>query len=187
MIDDINNALRILKQGGVILYPTDTVWGIGCDATDEEAVSKIYNIKKREDSRSMIILIHSEAMIGSYVNQVPDVAWELVEASLDPLTIIYPGARNLARNVIGDDGTIGIRITPDEFCSNLIRRFKKPLVSTSANISGKKSPANFYDIDPDLLELVDYVVKWRQDDPGGPEPSSIIKLGTGGEVEIIRK
>lgn len=187
MNDDLNKALEVLRNGGVILYPTDTIWGIGCDATNADAVRRIYAIKQREDSKSMLVLAHSEAMLPSYVNEMPEVAWELLEAATEPMTIIYPGARNLAPNLVSADGTIGIRVTADEFCSKLISRFRKPIVSTSANISGQPSPGNYDEIDPVIQEQVDYVVTWRQDDLSRARPSSIIKLGPGGEIEILRK
>ncbi len=187
MKDDINKALEVLRNGGVILYPTDTIWGIGCDATNAEAVQRIYEIKQREDSKSMLVLVHAEAMLPTYVGEMPEVAWELLEVATEPMTIIYPGARNLAPNLVSADGTIGIRVTPDAFCSQLISRFKKPIVSTSANISGQPSPGNFDEIDPALHDQVDYVVKWRQDDLARANPSSVIKLGPAGEIEILRK
>jgi L-threonylcarbamoyladenylate synthase len=187
MNDDINKALEVLRNGGVILYPTDTIWGIGCDATHAEAVRRIYEIKKREDSKSMLVLAHSEAMLPSYVDEIPAVAWELLEAATTPMTIIYSGAKNLASNLVSAEGTIGIRVTSDEFCSRLISRFRKPIVSTSANISGQPSPGNFDEIDPELLDQVDYVVNWRQDDLATAKPSSIIRLGSRGQIEILRK
>jgi L-threonylcarbamoyladenylate synthase len=187
MNEDINKALEVLRNGGVILYPSDTIWGIGCDATNAEAVKRIYGIKEREDSKSMLVLVHSEAMLPTYVGEMPEVAWELLEAATEPMTIIYPGAKNLAPNLVGADGTIGIRVTTDEFCRTLISRFKKPIVSTSANISGQPSPGNFDEIDPALHRQADYVVRWRQDDLSRAKPSSIIKLGPGGEIEILRK
>jgi L-threonylcarbamoyladenylate synthase len=186
MKDDVSQALKILQEGGLILYPTDTIWGIGCDATNEEAVSRIYNLKKREDSKSMLLLLHTENMLPSYVNEVPEVAWELIEAATEPLTVIYPGAKNIAKNLISEDQTIGIRITEDAFCNQLLSRFRKPLVSTSANISGEPSPANFSEIDDLIIEQVDYVVNWRQEELTKSKPSTIIKLGVGGEITILR-
>ncbi|MDA3822909.1 MAG: L-threonylcarbamoyladenylate synthase [Bacteroidales bacterium] len=186
MKDDLNRALKVLQEGGLILYPTDTIWGIGCDATNEKAVRRIYNLKKREDSKSMLLLLHTENMLPSYVDVVPEGAWELIEATTEPLTIIYPGAKNIAKNLISEDQSIGIRITEDDFCTALLSRFRKPIVSTSANISGEASPANFLEIDEAILEDVDYVVKWRQEELGKSRPSSIIKLGVGGEIKILR-
>jgi L-threonylcarbamoyladenylate synthase len=187
MNDDIRAALQVLKEGGVILYPTDTIWGLGCDATHPAAVSRIYDIKKRRDNKSMLVLLDDATALDRYLQQVPDIAWDLIELADQPLTIIYPGARNLAYNLIGEDNTIGIRITQDEFCKNLIRQFRKPIVSTSANISGQNWPANYDAIDPVIVKNADYVVKWRQDDISKGKPSGIIKLGLGGEVAVIRK
>ena len=184
--DDIARSLDILTQGGIILYPTDTIWGLGCDATNEKAVAKLYRLKEREDSRSMLILVENQNYILRYIREVPDIAWELIEASCKPLTIIYPGARNLAANLIGKDGSVGIRMVNDPFCSELIKRFRKPVVSTSSNISGKPSPSGFRDIDDIIKKSVDYIVRWRQDDTEIKTASSIIKLDTSGRFFIIR-
>jgi L-threonylcarbamoyladenylate synthase len=186
MIDDIKAALEVLQKGGVILYPTDTVWGLGCDATNESAVRRIYEIKKRDDSKSMLVLLENTALLERYVDEAPEIAYDLIELTDKPLTIIYDGARNLAKNLIAQDGSIGIRITSEVFSSNLIRRFKRPIVSTSANISGKHSPAIFNEIEAEIIDSVDYVVKFRQDDLNLAAPSSIMKLGRGGEIKIIR-
>lgn len=187
MHDDIKKALEVLKSGGIILYPTDTIWGIGCDATNAEAVKRIYDIKKREDSKSMLVLMENPALLDRYVDEVPEVAWDLVEISTTPLTVIYPGAKNLAKNLIAEDGSIGIRFTKEEFTSKLLQRFRRPLVSTSANISGEKSPAFFDEISEAIKDAVDYIVEYRQDDQTQSKPSSIIKLGPGGQINIIRK
>lgn len=187
MKEDLQKALSVLKKGGSILYPTDTIWGIGCDATNQEAVSNVYKIKNRKDSKSMIILLDHPNRLLSYIQQVPDVAWELLEVTDKPLTIIYPGAKNLAGNVINENGTIGVRIVKDEFCQKLISAFRKPIVSTSANISGEPGPKIFDDISTEIKEHVDYIVKWRQKESKPALPSSIIKLGVNGDVEIIRK
>lgn len=187
MKEAVNKALEVLQKGGIILYPTDTIWGIGCDATNEEAIQRIYGIKQREDSKSMLVLLHQASMLPGYISEIPEVAWELLEVATDPMTIIYPGAKNLARNLVSSDGSIGIRITTDEFCHALISRFRKPIVSTSANISGQPSPGNFSEIVPAITEQVDYVVAWRQEEMDRARPSSIIKLGTGGRIEILRK
>ena len=186
MEQDIKNALEVLRKGGIILYPTDTVWGIGCDATNEEAVKKIYSIKEREDNKSMLVLIDEAGRIPSYINLMPEIAWDLIELSDKPITIIYPGAKNLAKNLIAAEGTIGIRVTNEAFSKKLIQRFKKPIVSTSANISGKKSPSKFSEIDEIIKNRVDYVVNFRQDDFQEYKPSSIIQLGVRGEIKIIR-
>lgn len=187
MNDDIKAALEVLQKGGVILYPTDTIWGIGCDACNEEAVRRIYDIKNRVDSKSMLVLMENAALLERYVEEVPEIAYDLIELSEKPMTIIYDGARGLAKNLIAEDGSIGIRITTEAFSSELILRFKRPIVSTSANISGKPSPACFDEIDQEIIEAVDYVVKYRQDDTNKAVPSSIMKLGRGGEIKIIRQ
>jgi L-threonylcarbamoyladenylate synthase len=187
MLNDIKNAVDVLKSGGVILYPTDTIWGIGCDATNPEAVARIYQIKKREDSKSMLVLMENPALLERYVNDVPEVAWDLVEISTTPLTVIYPGAKNMAANLIAEDGSIGIRFTKEEFTAKLLQRFRRPIVSTSANISGQKSPACFDEISEEIKSQVDYIVKYRQDDINPAQPSSIIKLWPGGRIDIIRR
>lgn len=186
MHNDIKKALDVLHSGGIILYPTDTIWGIGCDATNPEAVKKVYEIKKREDSKAMLVLMENPNRLNSYVDEVPEIAWDLIDTTDKPMTLIYPGAKNLAPNLINSDGTIGIRMTQEEFTQNLIQRFKKPIVSTSANYSGEPSPAKFDEIDEEIKEAVDYIVEYRQDDLSENKASSIIKLGLGGEFEIIR-
>jgi len=186
MQEDIKKALEVLKKGGTILYPTDTVWGLGCDATNVQAVARLYEIKKRQDSKSMLVLIDQDGRLNSYVREIPEIAWELIDASDKPITIIYPLAKNLAANLIAEDGSIGIRISGDEFCVELIKRFNKPIVSTSANISGEPTPSLFSEISEEIKESVDYVVEWRQEDTTKNPPSSIIKLGEGGVFKIIR-
>jgi len=187
MIEDIKAALDVLQKGGVILYPTDTIWGIGCDACNEDAVKRVYAIKNRIDSKSMLVLMENAALLERYVAEVPEIAYDLIELTEKPLTIVFDGARVLAKNLIAEDGSIGIRITTEKFSSELIRRFKRPIVSTSANISGKPSPACFDEIDQKIIDAVDYVVKYRQDDTQKAVPSSIMKLGRGGEIKIIRE
>jgi L-threonylcarbamoyladenylate synthase len=187
MIDDVKAALEVLQKGGIILYPTDTIWGIGCDACNEEAVKRVYAIKNRIDSKSMLVLMENAALLERYVAEVPEIAYDLIELTDKPMTIIYDGARGLAKNLIADDGSIGIRITTEAFSSELIRRFKRPIVSTSANISGRPSPACFDEIEHEIIDSVDYVVKYRQDDTTKAVPSSIMKLGRGGEIKIIRE
>lgn len=187
MHDDIKKALDVIKGGGIILYPTDTIWGIGCDATNPEAVKRIYEIKQREDSKSMLVLMENPALLDRYVDEVPDVAWDLVEIANKPLTVIYPGAKNLAENLIAEDGSIGIRFTKEEFTSKFLQRLRRPLVSTSANISGEKSPAFFDEISEEIKAAVDYIVEYRQDDRTPSQPSSIIKLGPSGQIDILRK
>lgn len=186
MNDDIRQAIEVMSRGGVIAYPTDTIWGLGCDATNAEAVKKVFEIKRREDSKALISLVDSEAKVEFYVKEVPEVAWQLIEVSDKPLTIIYDGARNLAPNLIAADGSVAIRVTSEPFSRELCRRFKKAVVSTSANISGEPAPRTFKDISPEILSAVDYVCTSRRDENAPHTPSSIIKLGISGEVRIIR-
>lgn len=176
-----------MNRGGVILYPTDTVWGIGCDATNEEAVRRVYEIKRRADSKAMLVLVDSAVKVDFYVREVPDVAWDLMELSTKPLTIIYEGARNLASNLLAADGSVGIRVTSEEFSKRLCQQFRKAIVSTSANVSGEPSPANFSEVSEEIKSAVDYVVNFRQEEMDHPKPSSIIKLGQGGLIKIIRE
>lgn len=185
-VDDIVKAVEVLRSGGIILYPTDTIWGIGCDATNAAAVKRIYEIKQRQDTKSMLVLMENPNLLNSYISEVPEIAWELIEVADTPLTIIYPGAKNLAVNLLANDGSIGIRITNEAFTQQLIQRFRKPVVSTSANISGQKSPQNFAEISEEIKKSVDFIVKFRQDDLSKSTPSGIIKLGVGGQVEVIR-
>lgn len=189
--EDIRNAVEVLRKGGVILYPTDTVWGIGCDATNAEAVKRVYEIKQREDSKALICLVDSDARLQRYVRRVPDVAWQLIDSLQDsdsaPTTIIFDGAVNLAPNLIAEDGSIALRITQEAFSKELCYRFQKALVSTSANISGQPAAQNYGDIAPELLEAVDYVCWTRRQEHKPHRPSSIIRLRENGEVSIIRK
>jgi L-threonylcarbamoyladenylate synthase len=187
MNDDLKPALEALRNGGVILYPTDTIWGLGCDATNREAVKKIFSIKQRMDDKSMLILLDDEDLIPEYVAHVPEIAWNIIEVADKPITIIYPGAVNLAEGIAANDGSVGIRIVKDEFCSRLIHKFGKPIVSTSANISGQPWPSGFHKIDQHIVQAVDYVVKYRQDEELNGKPSGIIKLGVNGEVKVIRE
>jgi L-threonylcarbamoyladenylate synthase len=187
MEEDLKNALKVLKNGGVILYPTDTIWGLGCDATNEDAVKRIFQIKQREDSKSMLVLTDNEAKIERLVEKVPDVAWDLIKFSETPLTIIYSGAKNLAKNLIAQDGSVGIRVTKEDFSNKLCEQFRLPVVSTSANISGQPSPQNFDEISDEIKSAVDYIVSYRQKDTSKAKPSSIIKLEPNGVVTIIRK
>lgn len=185
--EEVFKATEILKQGGVILYPTDTIWGIGCDATNEKAVKRIYDIKQREDNKSMLVLLDDAGKIASYAD-VPDIALQLIEVSDKPMTVIYPNAHHLAANLINAaDRTIGIRITEEEFSKSLIFRFRKPIVSTSANISGQPSPACYRDISDDIKNAVDYIVDFRRNENQKHTPSSIIKLETDGTIQVIRK
>lgn len=187
---DIKNALQVLRMGGVILYPTDTVWGIGCDATNSEAVKRVYEIKQRQDSKALICLVDSDARLQRYVRRVPDVAWQLIDSLQDsdakPTTLILDGAINLAENLIAEDGSVALRITQEAFSKELCYKFQKALVSTSANISGQPAAQNYQDIDPVLLERVDYVCWTRRQEHKPHKPSSIIRLREDGEVTIIR-
>lgn len=189
--EDIRNAVEVLRKGGVILYPTDTVWGIGCDATNAEAVKRVYEIKQRDDSKALICLVDSDARLQCYVRNVPEVAWQLIdslkESDCRPTTLILDGAINLAPNLIADDGSIGMRITQELFSKELCYRFQKALVSTSANISGEPAAQNYCDIDPRIVETVDYVCWSRRQEHKPHQPSSIIRLRENGEVAVIRK
>ena len=185
--DDLKNSIVALRNGGVILYPTDTIWGIGCDATNSDAVEKILRIKSRGESKSLIVLVNGLTMLERYVKNIPSVAYELIEVSDTPLTIIYPEGKNLAPGICTDDYSVGIRICHEEFCSELISRFRKPVVSTSANLSGKPSPANFREIDPEVIKRVDYTVNFRRDDTRKFKPSSVIRVENNGVIKIIRK
>ncbi|PXZ44480.1 MULTISPECIES: L-threonylcarbamoyladenylate synthase [Sanguibacteroides] len=184
--EEVKKACEVLKNGGVILYPTDTIWGIGCDATNDEAVKRVYELKKREDSKAMLVLLDDLGKLASYVD-VPDITYDLLEAADRPMTVIYPRAKNLAKGLVSADGTIGIRITKEIFSRMLVARFRKPIVSTSANISGDPSPKCFADISDEVKKSVDYVVDFRQEETTNPAPSSIVKLGLGGEIQIIRQ
>ena len=188
--EDIKNAVETMRKGGVILYPTDTVWGIGCDATNSEAVKRVYEIKQRDDSKALICLVDSDARMQRYFRTVPDVAWQLIDSLKDggkPTTLILDGAVNLAENLIADDGSVGIRITDEPFSKELCYRFQKAIVSTSANISGEPAAQNYCDIDPRIIEAVDYVCWSRRQEHKPHTPSAIIKLKENGEVTIIRK
>lgn len=187
MEEDIKKAFEVLVSGGLILYPTDTIWGIGCDATNEEAVHRVYELKRRIDSKALITLLDNPIKLDYYIDEVPSIAWDLIELSEKPLTIIYDGARNVAPNLMAEDGSLAIRITKEKFSQELCKRFRKALVSTSANISGEPAPANFDDISEEIKQGVDYIVKYRQDDTSKSKASSIIKLGKTGEVKIIRE
>ena len=189
----IEEAVRVLRQGGVILYPTDTVWGLGCDATSEQAVERIFRIKKRSSAKSLVLLACDMDMVARYVKEIPDIAIDLVEVNDAPMTIIYPGAQLLAPNVVAEDGSVGIRIpldtednSPASFCRQLVRRLGKPLVSTSANISGEDAPKCFRDISEEIAGSVDYVVPQRLERGASGRAAQIIKVGLGSEIEVIR-
>jgi L-threonylcarbamoyladenylate synthase len=185
--EEINKALEVLQSGGVILYPTDTIWGLGCDATNVAAVDKLLKIKNRPAEKSLIVLLDTDNKLQSYVTEIPEVAYDLIEYAEHPLTVIFSNAKNLAPNVINADGSVGIRVVKHDFCTPLIQRFRKPVVSTSANLSGAPSPKNFDDIDPQIIDQVDYVVDFEQENQRNQKPSTIIKLGPSGQFEFIRK
>lgn len=188
---DLDEAVRVLKRGGIIVYPTDTVWGIGCDATNAEAVAKIYALKQRADSKSMLVLLDTTAKLNYYVQEVPETAWTLLDAVTDesskPLTIIYPAARNLAKNLLAEDGSVGIRISSEPFSQALCRQLHAPIVSTSANLSGQPTARYFGEIAQEVLDGADYVCRFRRDDDMPHEPSTIIKLFADGTFKIIRE
>ena len=188
--EDIRKAIETMRKGGVILYPTDTVWGIGCDATNVEAVKRVYEIKQRDDSKALICLVDSDARLQRYIRNVPEVAWQIIDSLSDggrPTTLILDGAVNLAPNLIAEDGSIGIRITNEPFSKELCYRFQKAIVSTSANISGEPAAQNYCDIDQRILDAADYVCWSRRQEHKPHTPSAIIRLRENGEVEIIRK
>ena len=183
---DIVQCLKTLSAGGLILYPTDTVWGIGCDATNAEAVKKVYQLKQRDDNKALIVLIDSADHLDHYVVDVPMIARELIDVAVKPLTIIYEGAFNLAPNVLGEKDSVGIRIPNDEFCHRLCERYGKPIVSTSANVSGQPTARTFADIDAAIVKAVDYAVEYRRGDTTPHQPSNIIMLGRDSSFKIIR-
>lgn len=185
--EDIKEALKTLRNGGIILYPTDTIWGLGCDPTNEAAVSRIFKLKSREENKSLIILADSIGMAERYVKEIPEIIYELTDVSDTPLTVIYPGGKNLAPGVCSEDGSIAIRISKEEFSSELISRFRKPIVSTSANFSGRPYPANFSEIEEGITDGVDYIVKYRQDDRGKHAASPVIKINSDGTIKILRQ
>ena len=185
--EDIKESLITLRNGGIILYPTDTIWGLGCDATNHAAVDKIFKIKARSENKSLIILVDGVQMLERYVRDIPGIAYELTSVSDSPLTIIYPEGINLAKGVCSGDGSVGIRICHDEFCSELISRFRKPIVSTSANFSGNTPPGNFNKIDKPVIDVVDYIVKYRRDDRQKHSASPVIKVELNGTIKIIRE
>ena len=185
--EDIKNAVKVLREGGVILYPTDTVWGIGCDATNAKAVAKVYDIKHRDDSKALICLVDSDARLQRYIRNVPAVAWDLLDAAIKPTTVILDDATNLAPNLIAEDGSIALRITREAFSHELCYRFQKAIVSTSANISGEPAAQNYRDISEEIINSVDYVCWSRRQEHKPHTPSSIIRLKPDGEVTIIRK
>ncbi|KXN98401.1 translation factor Sua5 [Aequorivita aquimaris] len=186
MKTEIENCIAVLKKGGLILYPTDTVWGIGCDATNPDAVDKVFKLKQRSDEKSLICLVHDFKMLNEYVENVPEVAYDILKYAKKPTTIIYDDPIRVAENIIAADNSLAIRVTKDEFCKKMIQRFRRPLVSTSANISGEKTPQSYAEIDPLILEGVDYVVNLQHEKKSG-KPSAIIKLKNDGSVKVIRQ
>lgn len=183
---DIKNAVEVLKQGGVILYPTDTIWGLGCDATNPKAVERIYKIKQRDDSKALICLVDSANRMQRYFRNVPDVAWDLIDCATSPVTLILDGANGVAPNLLAEDGSLGIRVTQEEFSRQMCYRFQKAIVSTSANISGEPSPRCFAEISDEIKSQVDYIVSFRRGEKTLAQPSHIVKLGPDGEVKVIR-
>jgi L-threonylcarbamoyladenylate synthase len=187
MKNEVEKALEVVKAGGLILYPTDTIWGIGCDATNEEAVQKIMALKGRSASKSLIVLVDNDTKLASYVREIPDVAYDLIEYAENPLTIVYSNAKNLAPGVINEDGSVGIRVVKHNFCQQLIQRFRLPIVSTSANISGEPAPKNFSEVSQEIIDGVDYVVNLEQEVSEEKTPSTIMKLSPDGLFTFIRR
>ena len=184
--EDLDKAIQCLRSGGIILYPTDTVWGIGCDATNSEAVAKIFALKERADAKSMLVLVDSIPALERVIPEVPDVAYDMIDLAIRPITIIYDDAKGVAPALIAEDGSLGVRVTKERFSQDICRILRRPIVSTSANISGEPTPAVFSTISPAIVNGVDYVVNYRQLDNSKAQPSQIIKLGRGGEVKVIR-
>ncbi len=187
MQQEIQNALEVLQNGGIILYPTDTIWGIGCDATNAKAVERIYRLKQREESKSMIVLVHNDLQLEQIIPNVPDIAWDIIDLTEKPTTLVLDHPKNIASNLIAKDHSLGIRITKDSFCKRLIQQLNAPLVSTSANISGEKSPLTFNEITTDILQGIDYIVNLRQNEKIQLKSSTVIKLKDNGEVKVLRK
>ncbi|MHC5354896.1 L-threonylcarbamoyladenylate synthase [Myroides sp. LJL115] len=184
---EVHNAYQVIKDGGIILYPTDTIWGIGCDANNSQAVKKIYELKKRMETKSMIVLVNGDRLMHRIFPQIPEVAWDIIDYSEKPTTLVLDNPQHVAKEVISSDNSLGVRIIKDPFCYKLIERMKSPLVSTSANISGYPSPRNFYEISLDIIEGVDYIVKLRQEETKPGTPSTVIKLKQNNQVTILRK
>ncbi len=184
--DDLKAAVDTLKRGGLILYPTDTIWGIGCDATNEEAIVRIYKLKQREDAKAMLSLVGNVGQLERTVRDIPEVAWQLIDVAVNPLTLIYDHPIGIADSLKAEDGSAGIRITSEPFSRALCERLRRPVVSTSANISGKPAPATFSEISKEIIDGVDYVVRFRRQEKGGAKPSNIIKVGDAGLVKVIR-
>ncbi len=183
---DIKRACEVLRNGGIILYPTDTIWGIGCDATNDDAVAKIYQLKQRCDSKALIILLGSDNQLHQYIDDVPDIAYELIDAAIKPLTIVFDKGRNISKSLCAEDGSVGIRVTNEQFSKQLCRVYRRPIVSTSANISGTPTPLRFNEICDEIKNGVDYIVEYRRNDTSKNQPSSVIKLGNDGTIKILR-
>jgi len=186
MQQEINNAIEVLKRGGIILYPTDTVWGIGCDATHPDAIKKVYELKRRADAKSLICLVHDFKMLNQFVEDIPEVAYDILKYAAKPTTIIYDDPIRIAENLIADDNSLAFRVVQDDFCKRLIKKFRFPIVATSANISGEKTPGSFKEISAEILEGVDYVVNLHKSKKSA-KPSAIIKLQNNGNVKVIRQ
>jgi L-threonylcarbamoyladenylate synthase len=184
---EVTKTVEALKEGKTILYPTDTIWGLGCDATNPEAVQKVYNIKERDENKALLILIWKIEQLRDYVVNIPDVAWDIVDFSEKPLTVIYPKGKNVAPNVLAQDGSIAIRLVREEFCQAVLKKFNKAIVSTSANLSNKPSAPTYKDIDPIIIQKVDHVVQYRQNDNSISSPSVLMKIELNGEIKFLRK
>lgn len=187
MKEEVEKTSALIKEGKTIAFPTDTIWGIGCDATNPEAVAKIFDIKERDESKALVVLIADIGQLWDFVNEIPEIAWDIVEFAERPLTVVYSKAKNLAPKVMAEDGSVAIRLVQDEFCKKLIQRCRKPLIATSANISGKPNPGSFKEIDAAILSKVDYVVNWRLNEKLNNPPSRIIRLEKNGEIKFLRK
>lgn len=187
LLEEVNKAVSALREGKVILYPTDTIWGIGCDASNQNAVDKISGIKKRVDNKSLIVLLSDINELQRYVQKVPDIAWDLVEFAESPLTVIYPQGKSVSPSVLGPDGSIAIRVVKDKFCKELTRRFGKAITATSANITGEKEAVSFNEINEVIKESVDYTVSYRQQEVIKSKPSTIVKLEVDGTIKFLRR
>jgi L-threonylcarbamoyladenylate synthase len=186
ILADVDRACKVMQEGGIVVYPTDTIWGIGCDATNADAVARVYEIKRRADHKALITLVPDAGWVERYVEEVPDVAWELLDVAVDPMTIVYDRGKNVATNLMGEDGSIGLRVTSEFYSRELCRRLRKPVVSSSANVSGDPSPMCFAEISKEILDAADYVAMYRRDDKGGIKASTVIRLGAGGLIKILR-
>ena len=186
ILADVDRACKVMQEGGIVVYPTDTIWGIGCDATNADAVARVYEIKRRADHKALITLVPDAGWVERYVEEVPDVAWELLDVAVDPMTIVYDRGKNVATNLMGEDGSIGLRVISEFYSRELCRRLRKPVVSSSANVSGDPSPMCFAEISKEILDAADYVAMYRRDDKGGIKASTVIRLGAGGLIKILR-